>query len=234
MANPIPKQRPKPRPLHNHRRSKLPTTTDPTDDDIEFVEANPRQNRTRDVIHDSEAEPPASKSKAKSKAPKEANDGLGTLQTSQIGKGKGKSKTGTNATPANEIDDVDIADTTSPAKKRGRPKGGAKVGTRADKRSQNLDKADGDAAFREDEEPATKTRKGKGPSKAKPNEWQTSVTARDADSEEERVSAPKKKKRKINLFPTAQPTSFNWTQLSQVRALRHSFRGFVRCLHFVN
>jgi hypothetical protein len=41
----------------------------------------------------------------------------------------------------------------------------------------------------------------------------------DDDSVVDDDSAPKKKKRKINIFPTAQPTSFPWGQLPQVGPL---------------
>lgn len=89
----------------------------------------------------------------------------------------------------------------------------------------------------EDEGHSTKSKKAKVPSQGKSTARQTSVTAKGVDSEDERDSAPKKKKRKINLFPSAQPTSFNWGELSQVRVLlRHRSRenrSVLVCLRFV-
>ena len=58
------------------------------------------------------------------------------------------------------------------------------------------------------------------PSKAKVGRKPSSSGGAPASAEDEdggEVPTPSKKKRKIRLFPTSQPVSFDWDQVGQVR-----------------
>ena len=66
----------------------------------------------------------ADKGKKKSQALKQSIDDRDPPRPSQGGKGKGKSKAGMDATPVDEIDDVEIVDLSPKVKKRVRAKSG--------------------------------------------------------------------------------------------------------------
>jgi hypothetical protein len=99
----------------------------------------------------------------------------------------------------------DESDVEQPADKKSGRKATAEVETASAKpKSRGAARAESEIS-----EPTSK--KGKSTSHAEPK-----APPPDNNDSVDDDSGPKKKKRKINIFPTAQPTSFPWGQLSQV------------------
>ncbi|KAJ3477815.1 hypothetical protein NLI96_g10206 [Meripilus lineatus] len=205
VASPPSKPRPKPRPVAKVRET-VPVSREGDDDnDIEFVSMSPSKGKATDINTAPETEAhTVKKGKKSSKAPMEPINGLEPSQSSQPEKGKGKSKAGKDAPPLfledDDDDNAQALDSHQRTKKRPRPK----------------PSSNGKETL-EDGESGAKSKKSKPSSQGKLGARQANATSKDVDSEEERESAPKKKKRKINLFPSAQTTSFNWGEFSQVR-----------------
>ncbi|KAI0078810.1 hypothetical protein K474DRAFT_1706202 [Panus rudis PR-1116 ss-1] len=110
-------------------------------------------------------------------------------------------------------DDGEIDREAVPSQRKGRRK------AKADDQDEDSDRSGDDDNQRGNQrKDAAKAKQSKSSSKAKPSSRQPSATQQQQadDPEDEAASTvPKKKKRKINLFPSAQPTTFNWGELSQ-------------------
>lgn len=109
-------------------------------------------------------------------------------------KAKGKRK-------ARDDDETEAAE----PEKKGRRKAAEDEATSAKPRSR------GAAKVNSDEVDGSKPKKAKSASRSEPKP----AHVEDEDAVED-DAAPKKKKRKINIFPPSQPTSFPWGQLPQV------------------
>jgi hypothetical protein len=119
-------------------------------------------------------------------------------------KAKGKRK-------AREESDVEVVDS-QPPEKKGRRKGKAAFEgevVSAKPRSRGAGRAGSEAAE------AAKHKRTKPASRADSKVPATAPEGDDSNMVED-DAAPKKKKRKINIFPTSQPTSFPWGELPQV------------------
>ncbi|CAL1716318.1 unnamed protein product [Somion occarium] len=189
------------RPRGRGKKVKSPTG-DGSDDEVQIQDGPLKTKR--------------SKGKNKTLEPTSEDEELARGKTAKTRGRKSPVKKNAVADDIND-EDEEIQEVPAPAKRKGK----RKVGTEGDS-DQEVDADDRGKPSNGKAAAKAKAGGGKPASKAKVASRRASSSRKsdekeveEDDPDPEAEVAPKKKKRKINLFPSAQATTFNWGELSQ-------------------
>lgn len=195
-------QKPKPKPVP---RKPNPAVRSESPDTVEEVRRPPKpkadnNTRTKGIVEDddSEIEEIESPTAEKKKAPPEAGPSkLAAAKSAKPAKGRRSS------TP-----EVEVVSPARPTKRKA-----ADTDEEDSSKKKNKKAANGATGKNADKSP--KARPKKNAAKPSTQAKGKAVVERDSDSEDAEP-VQKKKKRKINIFSSTQPSTFNWGPISQV------------------
>jgi hypothetical protein len=172
-----------------------------SEDEVETAKSRPKPK----PAYKGRKDAPSDNGKLMKKAgPSAANrrDGRDDSEIEEAGFKSEKARGKRKARVESDVDSVE-----HPAEKKSRQKAAVDVEVHSAKpRSRGAGRAGSEVSD------GAKAKRAKPTSRAEPR----ASAPEDEDNVIDDDSAPKKKKRKINIFPAAQPTSFPWGQLPQV------------------